>query len=145
MKCPICGREGMEVVTKDFPYTYKGETIVIKNVTGEYCPSCDDMILGGEDLQRVSDESMTLVKRVNATVIDPSYIVAVRKKLKLSQAAANKIFGGGPNAFSRYETGKALPSQSLIQLLRLLDRHPDLLAEVKNPQTGEACSNVAYA
>lgn len=145
MKCPICGREGLSVVTKDFPYTYKGETVVIKNVTGEYCSSCDDMILGGEDLQRVSDESMALVKRVNAAVIDPGYIVAVRKKLKLSQAAANKIFGGGPNAFSRYETGKALPPQSLIQLLRLLDGHPELLTEVKNPPPDKVCGNIAYA
>jgi len=133
MKCPICGREGLEVVTRDFPYTYKGETVLIKNVTGEHCPACDEMILSGENLQRVSDESMALNRRVNAAIIDPVFICNIRKKLKLTQKEANNIFGGGPNAFSRYETGKALPPQALIQLLRLLDSHPALLDEIKQP------------
>ena len=71
-------------------------------------------------------------KEVNAAVVDSSFILGVRNKLKLTQAEANKIFGGGPNAFSRYETGKALPSKPLIQLLRLLDRRPELLEEIGN-------------
>jgi HTH-type transcriptional regulator/antitoxin MqsA len=44
------------------------------------------------------------------------------------QAAA--IFGGGPNAFSRYENGKTKPPVALVKLLMLLDRHPKLLNEV---------------
>jgi len=39
--------------------------------------------------------------------------------------------GGGLNAFSRYETGKTKPPLALVKLLRVLDRHPELLAEVK--------------
>lgn len=35
------------------------------------------------------------------------------------------------NAFSRYETGKTQPPLALIKLLRLLDRHPDLLEEIR--------------
>jgi HTH-type transcriptional regulator/antitoxin MqsA len=88
---------------------------------------------------------MALNKRVNAAVIDPAFVIAVRKKLKLTQKEANTIFGGGPNAFSRYETGKALPPQPLIQLLRLLERHPDLLLEIKNPHLDEVRSDMAYA
>lgn len=133
MKCPICGQEGMETVTRDVPYTYKGETIVIKDLTGEYCSSCDEMIFKGDDLQRFSDEAIALNKRVNAAVIAPDFVYDIRKKLNLIQKEASKIFGGGPNAFSRYETGKALPPPSLIQLLRLLDNHPALLEEIKQP------------
>ena len=145
MKCPSCGHEGLSVVTKDFPYTYRGETVLIQNVTGEYCSFCDDMILSGDDLRRVSDESMTLNKRVNATVIDPNFIVSVRKKLKLTQKDANRIFGGDPSAFSRYESGKALPPQPLIQLLRLLDGHPELLKEIESPPPDKVCNTLAYA
>jgi HTH-type transcriptional regulator/antitoxin MqsA len=47
----------------------------------------------------------------------------------LRQAA--EIFGGGVNAFSRYENGKTKPSLALIKLLKVLDRHPHLLNEVK--------------
>jgi len=55
----------------------------------------------------------------------------VRRKLNLDQREAAEIFGGGVNAFSRYETGKTKPSLALVKLLKLLDHHPDLLAEIK--------------
>jgi HTH-type transcriptional regulator / antitoxin MqsA len=35
------------------------------------------------------------------------------------------------NAFSRYETGKTRPPLALVKLLKLLDRHPELLSEVR--------------
>ena len=41
------------------------------------------------------------------------------------------IFGGGPNAFSRYENGKTEPPLALVKLLMVLDRHPNLLGGVR--------------
>jgi HTH-type transcriptional regulator/antitoxin MqsA len=38
---------------------------------------------------------------------------------------------GGVNAFSRYENGKTKPPLALVKLLKVLDRHPDLLDEIK--------------
>ena len=69
-------------------------------------------------------------KEVNASIIDPEFIASVRRKLDLDQREAAEIFGGGVNAFSRFETGKTKPPLSLVILLKLLDRHPDLLSEV---------------
>ena len=51
-------------------------------------------------------------------------------KSSLWTREAAEIFGGRANAFSRYENGKTRPPVALVKLLRLLDRHPDLLAEV---------------
>ena len=59
-------------------------------------------------------------------------IANVRKKLALDQREAGEIFGGGVNAFSRYENGKTKPPLSLVKLLKVLDRHPDLLAEFRS-------------
>ena len=70
-------------------------------------------------------------KQVNAASVDPAFIVTVRKKLNLDQRQAAEIFGGGINAFSRYETGKTKPPVALIKLLRLLDRHPNLIDEIR--------------
>ena len=53
------------------------------------------------------------------------------KKLDLDQQEAAELFGGGANAFSRYENGKTRPSLALVKLLKVLERHPDLLAEVR--------------
>jgi HTH-type transcriptional regulator/antitoxin MqsA len=35
------------------------------------------------------------------------------------------------SAFSRYENCKTKPLSSLVKLLKVLDRHPDMLNEVK--------------
>jgi HTH-type transcriptional regulator/antitoxin MqsA len=51
--------------------------------------------------------------------------------LKLDQKEAAKLFGGGDNAFSRYENGKTKPPLALLKLLALLEKHPELLNEVR--------------
>uniref|UniRef100_UPI0001C2FA74 HTH-type transcriptional regulator MQSA (ygiT/b3021) n=1 Tax=Escherichia coli (strain K12) TaxID=83333 RepID=UPI0001C2FA74 len=68
---------------------------------------------------------------VNAETVAPEFIVKVRKKLSLTQKEASEIFGGGVNAFSRYEKGNAQPHPSTIKLLRVLDKHPELLNEIR--------------
>ncbi|NCV33245.1 MAG: helix-turn-helix domain-containing protein, partial [Betaproteobacteria bacterium] len=59
-------------------------------------------------------------------------ITRVRRKLDLDQRQAAELFGGGVNAFSRYENGKTKPPLALVKLLKLLDRHPDLLDELRS-------------
>ena len=68
---------------------------------------------------------------MNASIVAPAFIASVRKKLNLGQKEAADIFGGGINAFSRYENGKTKPPLALVKLLKVLDRHPDLLNEVR--------------
>jgi HTH-type transcriptional regulator/antitoxin MqsA len=80
---------------------------------------------------RVMREMQAFSKQVNAAIVDPVFIASVRKKLNLGQKEAADIFGGGINAFSRYENGKTKPPLALVKLLKVLDRHPDLLNEVR--------------
>ena len=54
----------------------------------------------------------------------------IRLKLGLSEVAAARLTGGGHNAFSRYERGEVAPLPAVINLFRLLDKHPDLLKEL---------------
>jgi HTH-type transcriptional regulator/antitoxin MqsA len=131
MKCPVCGAAELIHDTRDLPYTYKGETTVITAVTGDFCPACAESILNAAESNRVMREMRTFSKQVNAAIVDPSFITDVRKKLDLDQREAAEIFGGGINAFSRYENGKTKPPLALVKLFKLLDRHPDLLNEIR--------------
>jgi HTH-type transcriptional regulator / antitoxin MqsA len=131
MKCPNCGKANLVHGTRDLPYTYKGESTTIPAVTGEHCPVCVESILDMNESARVSELILAFNKEVNASMVDPEFIANVRKKLRLDQREAAEIFGGGANAFSRYENGKTRPPLALIKLLKVLDRHPDLLAEVR--------------
>ncbi len=131
MKCPVCGEAELIHDTRDLPYTYKGETTVIPAVTAEFCSACDESITGMGETERVMREMQAFNKQVNAAIVDPAFIVNVRKKLDLGQREAGELFGGGINAFSRYENGKTKPPLALVKLFKLLDRHPDLLGEVR--------------
>lgn len=131
MKCPTCAQAELVHDTRDMPYIYKGETTIILAVTGEFCPACDESILDMKESQRTTTLMLAFNKQVNAAIVDPGFISAVRKKLHLDQREAAEIFGGGANAFSRYENGKTKPPLALVKLLRVLERHPDLLEEVR--------------
>jgi HTH-type transcriptional regulator/antitoxin MqsA len=131
MKCPVCGAAELIHDTRDMPYAYKGETTVIAAVTADFCPACDEAITDLAETGRVMREMQAFNKQVNAAIVDPGFIVNVRNKLDLDQREAAEIFGGGVNAFSRYENGKTKPPLALVKLFKLLDRHPDLLSEVK--------------
>jgi len=131
MKCPVCGAAELIHDTRDLPYIYKGEATIIPAVTGDFCPACAESILDAVESDRVMREMRTFSKQVNASIVDPAFIASVRKKLALDQREAAEIFGGGVNAFSRYENGKTKPPLALVKLLKVLDRHPDLLNEVR--------------
>ena len=131
MKCPSCGAAKLVRDTRDLPYIYKGEKTVLPNVTGDFCPACAEGVFDAAQSRRVSILMREFTKQVNASIVDPEFIIGVRKKLDLDQREAAEIFGGGINAFSRYENGKTKPPLALVKLLRVLDRHPDLLEEVK--------------
>ena len=131
MKCPSCGAAKLIHDTRDMPYTYKGELTTVPAVTGDFCPACNEVVLNREHGDRYSELIGAFQKQVNAAYVDPQYITKVRKKLSLDQREAAEIFGGGVNAFSRYENGKTKPPLALVKLLKMLDRHPDLLSEVR--------------
>ena len=132
MKCPSCGAAKLIRDTRDMPYIYKGENTVIPAVTGDFCPACGEVVLNREHGNRYSELIGTFQRQVNSAYVDPAYIARVRRKLDLDQREAAAIFGGGVNAFSRYENGKTKPPLALVKLLKVLDRHPDLLGEVRN-------------
>ena len=131
MKCPVCGAAELIHDTRDLPYTYKGESTTIPSVTADFCSACDESITDMMETERVMREMQAFNKQVNAAIVDPAFIIKVRKKLDLGQREAAEIFGGGINAFSRYENGKTKPPLALVKLFKLLDRHPYLLDEVR--------------
>jgi HTH-type transcriptional regulator/antitoxin MqsA len=54
MKCPVCGSAELVHDTRDLPYTYKGESTVLLQVTGNFCPACREGVLDAPQSRRVS-------------------------------------------------------------------------------------------
>jgi HTH-type transcriptional regulator / antitoxin MqsA len=143
MKCVSCGEAEMVRDTRDVLYTYKGQTTTIPNVSGEYCPACNESLHNAEESEYLNATMLAFNKEVNGATVNPAFISETRKKLKLDQREAAEIFGGGPNAFSRYENGKTRPPLALVQLFKLLDTHPDLINELRPKRPEPVAAPVA--
>jgi HTH-type transcriptional regulator / antitoxin MqsA len=139
MKCPSCWAAELIHDTRDESYTYKGESTIIPQVTGDFCPACGEGVLEMDEGRRTSDLMLEFNKQVNAAIVDPGFITNVRKKLDLDQREAAELFGGGVNAFSRYETGKTKPPLALVKLFKVLERHPELLTEIRGDLSEDKC------
>ena len=103
MKCPVCGGAELIHEARDVPFTYKGRKFIVEGVIGQHCPACGETVMTEAESDTYTAKTMLLRKMVNTESIAPAYIVQVRKKLGLNQREASEIFGGGVNAFSRYE------------------------------------------
>ncbi|WP_457584505.1 type II TA system antitoxin MqsA family protein [Ensifer canadensis] len=131
MKCFFCGANALVRDTRDIPYVYRGETILIEKVTGDFCKQCNEVVPDDADGRRVVRTMFEFNKKVDLEHVDPRFIITVRRKLRLGQRDADVVFGVGINAFSRYERGISKPPVPLVKLLCMLDRHLDLLSEVR--------------
>lgn len=132
MKCPTCETGNLVAAVRDVPYAYKGKKTVVKAVKGRFCdnPKCREVVMDMDESRRTSREMLEFNKRVNAKLTPIDLLAQVRKQLNLTQQEAAKVFGGGPNAFSRYESGKTKPPVALVKLFKVLSTHPELFEEI---------------
>jgi HTH-type transcriptional regulator/antitoxin MqsA len=126
--CPFCANKSYYHQTKKMTLRYKSSPITV-NQPGFWCDECGEGVIGGEDRKATQKELQTLRAEIDG-LLTPDKIKLIREKLKLTQLSASEIFGGGVNAFSRYERGETPIPKPLSQLLLILKKHPDLLIEI---------------
>jgi HTH-type transcriptional regulator/antitoxin MqsA len=114
---------------RPFTVSYKGQSVTV-DLPGYYPDGEGDGVHVGDDMAAADAALRALKERVDG-VPSPTTIKRVRAKLKLSQRAAGAVFRVGPSAFDKYERGLIEPSGPTIQLITLLDRHPELIADLQ--------------
>jgi HTH-type transcriptional regulator / antitoxin MqsA len=132
MKCPTCEIGKLVASVRDVPYVYKGKRTVIKAVKAKFCdsPKCREVVMDVDESARTSKAMLAFNKKVNARLSPIDLLTEVRERLNLTQQQAADVFGGGPNAFSRYESGRTKPPVALVKLFKLLNKHPELFEEI---------------
>ncbi len=128
MKCPVCGKGQLKRETRSMPFSYRGATIEVDQ-PGDWCEACGEGVLSAADMAATVKTRHDAIARSEG-LLTADEIRRIRTKLELSQAEAGEHFGGGVNAFSRYERGETMQLRALDQLLRLLDKHPKQLKEL---------------
>ena len=127
--CANCGAPGTVAFKGEtFRVSYKGLSAEVKGLSGRRCSSCGEIEFDRGSAKRYAAAGDKLV--LDARAEQRSEIRRIRRKLRLSQAMAAELTGGGHNAFSRYERGESTPLPAVVNLFKLLDRHPDLLKEL---------------
>jgi HTH-type transcriptional regulator/antitoxin MqsA len=120
----------LELGVRDVTIHADAITRVVPEIAGWHCPKCGEIEYIDQDSSSRMDDALRDAW-AEARKGEATDIRAIRKKLGLRQAEAGQLLGGGVSAFSDYERGKRQPHQAVVLLLNLLNRHPELLNEVR--------------
>jgi HTH-type transcriptional regulator/antitoxin MqsA len=135
MLCPETGQT-LHRDTRPFTVRYKAHEIVV-DLPGYYPDGDGESVHVGADMA-AADDALRLLKEQVDGLPSPSTIRRIRQKLRLSQRAAGDVFRVGTRAFDKYERSIVEPSGPTIQLLRLLDKHPELITELRSVEQKDA-------
>ena len=127
--CCDANREMEPFRGKTMTIEHKGLKTDVEDLSGMTCPGCGETEFEPDSAVRYAAASDALV--IEARRATGRELRRIRKKLNLKQSEAARLTGGGHNAFSRYETGAVDPSPAVVNLFRLLAKHPDDLDELK--------------
>ncbi len=131
--CPVCwkGKLTASTFTGKFKPRDGSKPFQVKGLECCLCDSCGcDPVLTDQIIR--NELKIADAKRKRIGLLTSTEIKDIRKKLKLTQKRAAEIFGGGPNAFSKYERGYAIQSEAMDKLIRVVANLPDaysMLAE----------------
>lgn len=147
--CPICASEDIgRHVTKETITDRAGKKYVLDRYEYSTCASCETEFVSA-DQARSNERQFADAKRVEQGSLSGERIAMIRKRLNLRQEDASKIFGGGQNAFSKYEQGYVTQSVAMDRLLRLAEKFPDIvvpfLSELAGTGSGAKSSKTVHS
>lgn len=128
--CPMCEEGHLHSARYAQDFTYRGQTLHMEELEGYECDVCGaDPIF--EDQIRRNHRRIADAKRSADGLLTGDEIKALRKRFGLSQKQAAALFGGGTNAFSKYERGDVMQSASMDKLMRLTLLDPSQLNRLR--------------
>lgn len=126
--CPICGAGQLHVRVVQEESEYKGH----KGFTPLHFSECD--VCGSEQTNpqqaRANKRAMIAFKKQVDGLLTGTEVRTLRERLGINQTQAAQIFGGGPVAFSKYESDDVAQSEAMDKLLRLAAAIPEAFAHL---------------
>ncbi|WP_110693272.1 type II toxin-antitoxin system MqsA family antitoxin [Salinicola halophyticus] len=143
--CVVCG--GSVSLKSAIDYLeYNGKTIPVPGVQYFQCQCCGEEFADSR-LHKHNSTCFADAKRAADSLLKGSEIRDIRVKYSITQSQAAKIFGGGVNAFSKYERGEVIQSKSMDKLMRVADRFPQVyvyLCEMEKESVSSKWARDAY-
>lgn len=123
--CPICEAGNLHAHTEQVDVEYMEQTGTIPSQYS-VCDACGSEQAGAVDA-RFNKRAMIGFKKSVLGLLTGTEVRTMRTRWRLSQAEAAKVFGGGPVAFSKYESDDVMQSDAMDKLLRLVNDIPAAL------------------
>lgn len=141
IRCPICDRGNLHNVRVTDAIRYADDVLTVDDIEVARCDVCGEETVLPEQLKR-NELRFVDAKRVHDRLLTSAEIIGWRKSLKVTQAQAAKILGGGQNALSKYERGEVVQSRAMDNLMRVSREFPEVRrflfreAGIPLPETG---------
>lgn len=127
LACPHCGNEKLKTVSAEQKIKERdGGRVVVPDYEYTSCPQCEIEFVTGAQA-KANSIRISNAKRAQENLLTAGHILAIRKRFKLTQEDASKLFGGGRNAFSKYELGYVNQSAAMDKLLRVAQQFPEVV------------------
>ncbi|TMM46086.1 type II toxin-antitoxin system MqsA family antitoxin [Colwellia ponticola] len=124
-QCPLCEEGTLHEQVEHETMLYKGKEIT----TPLFFSECD--LCGTEQanaaISRKNKRAHIAVKKVADGLLCGDKVRELRDQWGINQSEAARMFGGGPVAFSKYESNDVAQSESMDKLLRLAKDMPQVL------------------
>ncbi len=135
--CPVCESGKLTVRTHVGQFSYKGQNLSVPGLEYCECDSCGaDPVMANQ--AKRNQVKIADAKRASDKLLCSQEIVEIRRNLGLTQHAASAVFGGGLNAFSKYERGEVLQSEAMDRLLRVASGFPEVWGFLRNLHASQA-------
>jgi HTH-type transcriptional regulator / antitoxin MqsA len=125
--CPVCGSEALVPGRHTLELGVGDRKVTVSGLEHYDCPSCGADPAFVEQIRR-NELKIADAKRRTQGLLTAAEIREFREDLGLSQAGAAALFGGGSNAFSKYERGAVIQSVPMDRLLRVAHAFPYTVA-----------------
>ena len=140
--CPTCNAESSVVTHRgSFTTKYNQNEVTVHDVESLHCESCGEEFYTPEQ-NRALSLAVKRAIRERTGVLEPEQIVALRKRLRISQEELEAVLGLGPKVVTRWENGRVVPGRAADKLLRVLDRDPGVLEILRELQRQESHPSV---
>ena len=140
--CPLCETGTLSEQVHTGEIQYHGRTVQVPDLEYCLCGNCGaDPVLTKQAKRnqvRFSD-----AKRAVNGLLSSADIRKARRYLGLTQHAASSMFGGGLNAFSKYERGEVIQSEAMDKLIRVSCRYPEAWNYLNSIENGQGVKTLS--
>lgn len=140
--CPACEVGALVPRVRTKTFVYDGAELSVNGLESAECPVCGERAVLSDQAKR-NELRYADARRAHDELLQGVELVALRQRWQITQQTAARLFGGGPNAFSKYERGEVIQSRAMDLLIRVADQFPQARAYLAE-RAGLPCPRTAW-